>query len=79
VCGQVGVIVGAFAGLWVGVHERSGQPRQLVQQLLLCGDGYLISLYRGGFGPYDDLALPRGLVSDPANPDVTYVQHAGNL
>jgi hypothetical protein len=79
VCGQVGVIVGAVAGLWVGVHERSGQPPQLVQQLVLCGDGYLMSLHRAGIRPYDDLALRPELVSDPANPDVTCVQQAGNL
>jgi len=52
--------------LRVGVHQRGGQPRQRVQQVVLGVDRDPVRLDRAGTGIDDHLAFSAQTVYDPA-------------
>ena len=54
---QDSMMIIACLGLWVGVHQRGGQPRQRMQQVVLGIDSDLVSLDRAGTGIDDDFAF----------------------
>ena len=60
----------------VGVDQGAGQPRDRVQQGMLGGDGELMGLHGGDVRGDDNLAFGPDLVADPAQPDLSHVQHA---
>ena len=62
--------------LRVGMHQRGGQPRQRMQQVVLGGDRDLVSLDRAGTGIDDDLAFGAQMVPDPAQPDLADIEHS---
>ena len=64
------MVIIACLGLWVGVHQRGGQPRQRMQQVVLGVDRDLVRLDRAGIGIDDDLAFGAQMVPDPAQPDL---------
>ena len=66
----------ACLGLWVGVHQRGGQPRQRVQQVVLGVDRDLMGLDRAGTGIDDHLAFGAQMVPDPAQPDLADIEHS---
>jgi hypothetical protein len=72
------VIVIAFAGLQVRVHESGRETRKRVKQLMLCCDGNLMSCYGGRVGADHDLAFGPELMAYPSQPDVAEVQNAGD-
>ena len=55
-------MISALPGLRVGMHQRSGQARQRMQQVVLGIDRDLVSLDRAGTGIDDDLAFGAQLV-----------------
>ena len=70
-------MIGALLGLRVGVHQRRGQPRQSVQQVVFGVDRDLVGLDRAGTGIDDDLAFGAQMVPDPPQPDLAAAQHPG--
>src|SRR5215831_2863229 len=56
------VMISALLGLWVGVHQRSGQARQRVQQVVLSADRDLVGLDRAGTGIDDHLTFGAQMV-----------------
>ena len=73
---QDSMVIIACLGLRVGVHQRGGQPRQRVQQVVLGINRDLVSLDRAGPGIDEDLAFSAQLVPDPAQPDLADIEHA---
>ncbi|GEM_PF-2263356 len=73
---QLRVLVLAVARLGISVHKRRGQLRQRVQQIVLGADRHEMRLDRGGIGIDDHLAFGPQPMADPAEPDLTDVQHA---
>ena len=71
---QDGVVVIASPGLRIGVHQRGGQPRQRVQQVVLGVDCDLVCLDCAGIGVDDDFAFGAQLVPDPAQPHLAHRQ-----
>ena len=71
---------GGFAGtvglVGVGVHERAGQPRDRVQEIVLGVDRDLMGRGGGEVGRDHDLALGPQLMADPAQPDLAGAEHA---
>jgi len=61
-------MIGALLGLRVGVHQRSGQPRQRMQQVVLGLDRDLVSLDHAGTSIDDHVAFGAQLVPDPPQP-----------
>ena len=70
-------MIGALLGLRVGVHQRGGQARQRVQQVMLRVDRDPVGLDRAGPGVHDDLAFGAQMVPDPPQPDLAAAQHPG--
>ena len=66
----------ACLGLRVGVHQRGGQPRQRMQQVVLGVDRDPVCLDRAGTGIDDDLAFSAQAVPDPAQPDLADIEHS---
>ena len=62
-------MVGAVAGLGVGVDERCCQRRDRVQPVVLGADRDLVGADGGDGEVDDDLALGLELMTDPAHPD----------
>ena len=60
----------ACLGLRVGVHQRGGQPRQRMKQVVLGVDRDPVRLDRAGTGIDDNLAFSAQMVPDPAQPDL---------
>ena len=58
------MVIGACLGLWVGVHQRGGQPRQRVHEVVFGVDRDLVGLDRAGTGIDDDLAFGAQMVPD---------------
>jgi hypothetical protein len=66
-----------FAGLvGVGVHERGGQPRDRVQEIMLGGHRDLMRRRSGEIGCDHNLALGPQLMADPAQADLAGAEHA---
>jgi len=73
---QGSVVIIACVGLRVGVHQRRGQLRQRVQQIVLSADRHLVCLDRAGTSIDDNLAFGTQIVPDPAQPDLANSQHS---
>ena len=54
----------------VGVHQRSGQAGQGMQQPVLSIDRHPVSLDRAGTAIHDDLAFSAQVMPDPPQPDL---------
>jgi hypothetical protein len=71
------VVIGALAGLGIGMYKRGGQPRQCVQQIVLGLDRDPVGLDRGGTGVDDDFAFGAQLVPVPPQPGLANIQRPG--
>ena len=69
------MIIGCL-GLRIGVHQRGGQPRQRMQQVVLGVDRDPVSLDCAGTGIDDDFAFGAQVVPDPAQPDLADIEHS---
>src|SRR5215471_20488030 len=63
---QDSMMIIACLGLRVGMHQRGSQPRQRMQQVVLCIDRDLVSLDRAGIDVDNDLTLGTQMMPDPA-------------
>jgi hypothetical protein len=67
----------ALTWLRVGVHQRSAEPRQRVQEVMLGSHRYLVRRDRRRVRVHEDLALGAEPVTDPPQPDLANPQHPG--
>src|SRR6185312_1234633 len=72
---QDSVVIIACLSLRVGVHQRGGQPRQRVQQVVLGADRDLVRLDRADTAIDDDLTFGAQVVPNPAQPDLANPEH----
>jgi len=67
------MVIGTRLGLRIGMHQRSGQVRQRVQQSVLGVDRHLVSLDRAGIGVDDNFAFGTQMVPNPAQPNLANI------
>jgi hypothetical protein len=72
---QDSVVIIACLSLRVGVHQRGGQPRQRVQQVVLGADRDLVRLDCADTAIDDDLTFGAQVVPNPAQPDLANPEH----
>ena len=70
-------MISALCGLRVGVHQRSGQARQRMQQAVLRADRDLVSLDHAGTSIDDHLAFGAQMMPDPPQPHLAHPSTPG--